>query len=110
MNRLFLFLIAGLAAVSIAGASFASPFSTEIRSELDTYAYGYNVDTIAYATNSSATTSVASVHDDTLIWAPTNLRGQVWHVDTKARGYNSHACASFGSVGNPTYCEPSRRR
>jgi hypothetical protein len=110
MNRLFLFLIAGFAAVSIAGASFASPFSTEIRSELTTDAYGYNVNTISYATDSSATTSVATVHDDTLIWAPTNLKGQVWHVNTKARGYDSHACASFGSVGNPTFCEPPRGR
>ena len=106
MNRLFVIAITGIAVLSLAGASFANPFTTEIRAQLDTDAYGWNVDTLATGQNSSATTSVATVHDYTYIGAKTSLKGRANHVETKASGYNSHACASFGSVGNPTFCEP----
>ena len=106
MNRLFVSAIAGFAALSIASVSFANPFTTEVRSQLDTEAYGKEVKTLATGDNSSATTSVATVHDYTLIWAKTNLKGDAQKIETRASGYNSHACASFGSVGNPTFCEP----
>ncbi len=106
MNRLFVSAIAGFAALTIASVSFANPFTTEIRAQLDTDAYGYQVDTLATGDYSSATTSVATVHDDTLINYKTNLKGDARYIETKASGYNAHACASFGSVGNPTFCEP----
>ena len=106
MNRLFVIAIAGIAALSLASASFANPFTTQINAQLDTNAYGWDVDTLATGSNSSATTSVATVHDYTRIGAKTNLKGTAYYVETKASGYNSHACASFGSVGNPTFCEP----
>ncbi len=109
MNRLFVSAIAGFAALSIASVSFANPFTTEVRGQLDTDAYGYQVDTVASGRHSSATTSVATVHDFTLINYKTNLKGDARWIETRASGYDSHACASFGSVGNPTHCEPGQR-
>ena len=106
MNRFFVFATAAFATLSLASVSFANDFTTEIRAQLDTEAYGYEVDTLATGQNSSATTSVATVHDYTRIGAKTSLKGRANYVETRASGYNSHACASFGSVGNPTFCEP----
>jgi hypothetical protein len=94
----------------LAGAAFANPvqFTTEIQDKLTTDAKGNDVTTLSSGSYSSAMTSVATVHDYTLINAPTELKGDVQKVKTESRGYNSHACAAFGSVGVPTYCEPPR--
>ena len=73
MNRLLVIAIAGFAALSLASASFANPFTTVVRGQLDTEAYGHGVDTLATGDYSSATTSVATVHDYTLINSRTNL-------------------------------------
>ena len=106
MNRLFVTAIASFAALSLASVSFANDFTTEIRAQLDTDAYGKNVDTLATGDNSSAMTSVATVHDYTLIQYKTNLKGKAEYIRTEASGNNAHACATFGSVGAPTYCRP----
>ena len=47
MNRFFVIAIAAFATLSLASVSFANPFTTEIRAQLDTDAYGSQVDTLA---------------------------------------------------------------
>ncbi len=108
MNRLFSVAIAAIATLSLAQASVAGDFTTEVHDLLITLAVGENVDTVASGTKSSAYTSVATMHDYTRIgWDPV-LEGTAKYVDTMAKSYESNACATFGSLGAATDCEPQQ--
>ena len=100
MNRLLVIAIAGFAALSLASASFANPFTTEVRGQLDTDAYGYSVDTLATGDYSSATTSVATVHDYTLINYKTNLKGDARWIETRASGRDDRRAGNVGQPGD----------